>query len=462
MDSSHPASQEILKEIVTQYGKQIFNKSESARLDGMLTDYFAHDRKTLKLFRLAVKEYVAHNLLQCDSSDQAEQTIKINMLKSRFRDENMIEEFFVNQAVDSFAYALGWIINFENQTTSKAESRNNTKQEPDSIHIQPFIPKKAIPDVNHKDKLGNTKLHDAIFNNDITGVQNLLFASANVNIKNKNGESPLYIAVFQNNELIVDLLLQAGADMDSKEKNGYTPLICAAKNGYLAVAKLLILKDANINKQDNDRKSAMRWAKDMKNKEIVNLFNVTNFGKKRKLDNPEIEMINIRGGTFTMSVAYPYNNAKREVVISDFSISKNLVSQAKWKEIMNTTPSFYKDDSFPVEQVSYENIQDFIAQLNEKTGKKYRLPTEAEWEYAAKFKQNIIFCDLSEWCNDWFEEMKPPSFLKKMFGSNTSQYNPTGPPDGTQKLCRTKDWRSGYDLKHKYKNLGFRLACNKK
>jgi len=107
MDNSQPASQEILKEIVTQFGKQIFNKSESARLDGMLADYFAHDRKTLKLFRLAVKENIVHELLQCSSLGKAEQTIKIIKLKSHLQEEAFIDESFANEAVDSFAYALG-------------------------------------------------------------------------------------------------------------------------------------------------------------------------------------------------------------------------------------------------------------------------------------------------------------------------------------------------------------------
>jgi TonB family protein len=101
------------------------------------------------------------------------------------------------------------------------------------------------------------------------------------------------------------------------------------------------------------------------------------------------DMIAVKGGTFTMGS--PANEAGRgsdetqhQVTLSDFSIGKYEVTQKQWQAIMGNNPSNFKGDNLPVEQVSWNDVQEFIKKLNQKTGKKYRLPTEAEWEYAAR------------------------------------------------------------------------------
>lgn len=306
---------------------------------------------------------------------------------------------------------------------------------------------------------GITKLHDAISKNDLDRVKELIQSGADVNLSSTNERlAPLHVAVQNNNEDIAKLLLQAGADIDGKDNDGFTPFIWAAFLGHLDMIKLLFYGGANINKFTNHKDTALKWAKEKKHNDIINFIKVEQRKGERSVDNTEIEMIDIQGETFTMGNANTYNNAERDVTLSNFSISRNLVSQAKWKEIMNTNPSLYQDDNFPVEQVTFRQVQDFIDKLNKKTGKKYRLPTETEWEYAAKYRKDIVFGSLNEWCNDWYEEIKRPSFFKKLFGSNTTLLNPIGPLDGTQKVSRSKDYRSGYDLSYKYKNLGFRLA----
>jgi formylglycine-generating enzyme required for sulfatase activity len=72
------------------------------------------------------------------------------------------------------------------------------------------------------------------------------------------------------------------------------------------------------------------------------------------------------------------------VTLSDFYMGKTEVTQAQWEAVMGDNPSYFKNcPSCPVEQVSWNDIQIYLEKLNKLTGKSYRLPTEAEWEYAA-------------------------------------------------------------------------------
>ena len=82
--------------------------------------------------------------------------------------------------------------------------------------------------------------------------------------------------------------------------------------------------------------------------------------------------------------AYDDEKPVHEVVLSDFYIGKFPVTQALWNAVLKDYPSFFNGDSRPVERVSWEDTQVFIKKLNELTGRAYRLPTEAEWEYAAR------------------------------------------------------------------------------
>ena len=104
---------------------------------------------------------------------------------------------------------------------------------------------------------------------------------------------------------------------------------------------------------------------------------------------PEIEMVDVKGGTFTMGLdegeaEHLYETPKHEVTLSDFRIGKYEVTHELWEAGMGENPSISKGDKLPVENVSWYDVQIFVKKLNKLTGKKYRLPTEAEWEYAAR------------------------------------------------------------------------------
>jgi formylglycine-generating enzyme required for sulfatase activity len=194
---------------------------------------------------------------------------------------------------------------------------------------------------------------------------------------------------------------------------------------------------------------------------------------------PGIEMVEVKGGCFQMGETFgerPDVAEKPEhgVCVSDFAIGKFEVTQSQWEAVMGSNPSTFKEpgSNYPVENVSWEEVQVFIKKLNQKTGKKYRLPTEAEWEYAArsggKKEKFAGICDgkqvseyawlnknsgdkthvvgtrkpnglgiydmtgnVSEWLGDWYGED---------YYSKSPLDNPTGPRSGQNRTIRGGSW----------------------
>ena len=197
---------------------------------------------------------------------------------------------------------------------------------------------------------------------------------------------------------------------------------------------------------------------------------------KLNLKNLTANMVYVSGGTFTMgatseqgSDAYDDENPTHSVTLSSFYICKYEVTQALWEAVMGSNPSNWKGANLPVETVSWDDCQTFIRKLNALTGKNFRLPTEAEWEFAARGGNNsrgykyagsnnigdvawyddnsgskthvvgtkspneLGIYDMSgnvwEWCQDWYGSY-----------SSASQTNPTGASSGSYRVLRGGSW----------------------
>ena len=224
-------------------------------------------------------------------------------------------------------------------------------------------------------------------------------------------------------------------------------------------------------------------------------------------DGISIEMVKVEAGTFMMGATsemkHPYDWEKpvhQVTLTNDYYMGKYEVTQALWEAVMGSNPSAYKGDNLPVEMVSWNDCQEFISKLNSLTGRKFRLPTEAEWEYAARggkksrsyqysgssnisdvawYKDNsankthpvgtkqaneLGIYDMSgnvwEWCLDWHGSY-----------SSSSQTNPTGAVSGSSRVFRGGCWcgiarscrlsyRSYYTPVYRNNGLGLRLALS--
>lgn len=225
----------------------------------------------------------------------------------------------------------------------------------------------------------------------------------------------------------------------------------------------------------------------------------------------DFKMIQVKGGTFSMGAtpeqgvfALYDEKPSVEVSLGDFYLGETLVTQKLWCALMNSNPSHFIGHDLPVERVSWEECQQFIKKLNVLFQESFRLPTEAEWEFAARggicsmhkkysgamddaleqvawFKDNsnitshnvktklpneLGLYDMSgnvaEWCNDWYFNS---------YANGCSKTNPIGPANGNNKVFRGGSWNNkASDLRvsrrffmnpiYRNKLVGFRLAAS--
>lgn len=189
------------------------------------------------------------------------------------------------------------------------------------------------------------------------------------------------------------------------------------------------------------------------------------------VNNVTFTMVKVKGGTFSMgatgSDCEKDENPRHDVTLNDFCIGQFEVTQELWEAVMGKNPSWHKGKDLPVERVSWDDCQEFIKKLNEFTRMNFRLPTEAEWEYAArggsktrdykysgsgnvedvawyvensrrrthsvgsKSPNEIEVYDMTgnvwEWCQDWYGE--------KVYGER-NMTNPQGARRGTFRVRR--------------------------
>ncbi|MEO6038768.1 MAG: SUMF1/EgtB/PvdO family nonheme iron enzyme, partial [Saprospiraceae bacterium] len=244
-------------------------------------------------------------------------------------------------------------------------------------------------------------------------------------------------------------------------------------------------------------------------------------GKTKAPDMPDDGLVLVRGGTFMMGCTSEQQDCSDSekpahiVTLNDFYIGRYEVNQKLWKQVMGTNPSkFTNCDDCPVEQVSWEDVQGFLQKLNAQSpGHTYRLPTEAEWEYAARGGGKAVLFgngkntsdpseinfdasagdrkpysvagnyrhktvpvgslnspnalglhDMSgnvlEWCSDWYDA----NYYK-----NSPSSNPIGPSSGSLRVRRSGSWlnfpqdcrvacRNRLSPGIRYYTVGFRLA----
>ena len=242
-------------------------------------------------------------------------------------------------------------------------------------------------------------------------------------------------------------------------------------------------------------------------KKISATTSSTNSNRQRILQELADHMVYVQGGTFTMGATGEQGSdadddvkPAHSVTLSSYYIGKTEVTQELWQAVMGSNPSNFKGDRKPVERVSWNDCQKFISKVNSLTGKKFRLPTEAEWEFAArggikskgyKYSGSNTLADVAwngdnsgykthdvgtknpnelglydmsgnvwEWCNDWYGNY-----------SSSPSNNPTGPGSGAFRVCRGGSWdhgarycrssdRGNGTLVNRINNLGLRLCLS--
>lgn len=158
-----------------------------------------------------------------------------------------------------------------------------------------------------------------------------------------------------------------------QERKRLKPALIAAAVGVVIIAAVSVI--LSLGRRDASDSSMSR----------------PSFAQTGDDDIPAIEMVRVAGGEFTMGAtsqmegrAWDDEYPAHRVSLDGFYIGKYEVTQKLWKAVMGSNPSKHAGDNLPVENVSWNDVQEFLRKLNAATGKNYRLPTEAEWEYAAR------------------------------------------------------------------------------
>lgn len=261
---------------------------------------------------------------------------------------------------------------------------------------------------------------------------------------------------------------------------------------------------------ENNTQSPRETTVTIRPKEFINIGNIIKgkggLPKKIKIKQEGVmienicdlnmRMIFVKGGTFTFGT--PGSNEEHLVTLDSYYIGETEVTQAQWRAIMGSNPSEFVGDCHPVDHISWADALAFCQRLSQLTGKRYTLPTEAQWEYAARggdmsngciysgsnyinevakygssisghlnvksLKPNELgIYDMSgnvwEWCSDWYGSL-----------GSSPETNPRGPYSGTKRVVRGGSWsrdaegctvtyRGVNSPQHRGSSYGLRVVC---
>ena len=272
------------------------------------------------------------------------------------------------------------------------------------------------------------------------------------------------------------------------------------------------LRDVEVYVKVGEKKHKLSYSTSYENDDNINNGNNSNGNNSNNNIYAETKTYTVKGVSFKMVYVekgsfqmgredgYYFEKPIHEVKLNSFAIGQTEVTQELWEAVMGSNPSNWKGSRLPVEKVSWNDCQTFITKLNQHTGQQFRLPTEAEWEYAArggnqskgytysgsnnieevawyddnsgnkthevatKAPNELGIYDMSgnvfEWCQDWW-------------GANyylsSPINNPTGPTSGYQRIARSsffdsRAWscrvtnRGSENPTGTFEYIGFRLA----
>ncbi|MDE0077675.1 MAG: SUMF1/EgtB/PvdO family nonheme iron enzyme [Caldilineaceae bacterium] len=358
-------------------------------------------------------------------------------------------------------------------------------------------------DVNARDSRGRTALMHAVDKGYLLLVSELLEALADVNVRALDGATALFMAAAHGHTEIIELLMKAGADVSIRGPQGKTPVdVARARYGEVSTARetgepqaVLVLLDGKTWAQQAELERKRQEAE----------------AKLRQLG---IDMVSIPAGIFRMGdlsgEGWDDEQPVHSVTLSAFRLGKYEVTFAQWDACVadGGCNGYTPDDhgrgrsNRPVMDVSWDDVQSFIDWLNGKTRGKFRLPSEAEWEYAARagtttkyswgddIGSNRANCDNDNCGDSWDYTAPVGSFPANAWGLHDMHGNvyewvqdcwndnyEGAPTDGSawtsgdcgRRVVRGGSWNdSAWNLRSAYRNrgaradrshnLGFRLA----
>lgn len=195
----------------------------------------------------------------------------------------------------------------------------------------------------------------------------------------------------------------------------------------------------------------------------------------------------VEGGTFMMGedcyVDYD-ERPQHEVKLDSYYIGETQVTQELWKAVMGDNPSKFIGNKLPVENVSWNDCKKFIEKLNIITGKSFNLPTEAQWEYAARGGINAVAGSCNDvmqesWNNENSDRETHPvgkkranplglydvlgnvwewccDYYNKKYYSDSPYINPTGPISGSNRVLRGGSWETSPNLCRVTRRIDYR------